>query len=268
MCEIERFYRNLYTKRPVSNPTVFLNNLDHTSLSTDDSLLCEGDLTLIECREALFSMASNKSPGSDGFSNDFYKYFWDEVGILVLNSLNFAYNTHNLSSMQSQAIISLFAKPGKDPLNLNNWRPIALLNTDYKIGAKCIASRLKNVINNLISNEQTGFLKGRYIGENIRLVLDSIEYCKLNNIRGSFIFLDYAKAFDSLDRTFIDHVLSYFKFGNSFRLWIKTLYSNATSCVINNGFQTNFFPIARGVRQGCPLSPYRTFIYYVLKFYV
>ena len=117
-------------------------------------------------------------------------------------------------------------------------------------------SRLKSVLNKLISYNQTGFLKGRYIGTNIRLVLDMINYCNTNNINGSFILLDFEKAFDSLDRKFMDNVLLFFKFGYSFRRWVETFYSNACSCVINNGFHSDFFPVCRGVRQGCPLSPY------------
>ena len=82
-------------------------------------------------------MPSNKSPGTDGFPPDFYKFFWNDIGRLVVNSLNFGFTTSHFSHQQSQAIISLLPKPGKDPLLLKNWRPIALLNTDYKIAAKC-----------------------------------------------------------------------------------------------------------------------------------
>ena len=115
---------------------------------------------------------------------------------------------------------------------------------------------MKHVLCNIISCEQTGFLKGRYIGENVRLVLDMIDYCNYSEEQAALIFLDFEKAFDSIAHSFIDNVLYHFNFGSSFRKWVNVLYSNASSCVINNGNYTNFFPVLRGVRQGCPLSPY------------
>ena len=181
---------------------------------------------------------------------------WDEIGILVVNSFNHAFNLGHISDEQGRACITLIPKPSKDHRFLKNWRPIALLNTDYKIVAKSLANRMKVVLNDLISPEQTGFLKGRFIGENVRLILDLINHCDNQAIPGALLFLDYEKAFDCLDWDFMLKALSFFNFGPVFLNWIKTLYSNISTCVINNGFLTNYFRVSRGVRQGCPLSPY------------
>ena len=254
---IESFYRSLYSRRTLDSPRLLLTSLGNDKRVPDitkESM--EGTLSVYECKNALFSMPSNKSPGCDGLTSEFYKYFWNDIENIVVNALNFAYFNECLSNTQSRAIISLISKPGKDKLYLKNWRPIALLNLDYKIAAKALANRVKPALIDLISTNQTGFIKGRYIGENIRLVLDTIEYCKNNDIGGSLIFLDFEKAFDSLDHIFINNVLTHFNFGSSFRQWVSTLYNNALSCVSNNGYFTDYFPVARGVRQGCPLSPY------------
>ena len=112
------------------------------------------------------------------------------------------------------------------------------------------------MLSDIINNEQTGFIKGRYIGENIRLIYDLIMYCDDNYIPGTLLFIDYEKAFDSLDWSFIKNTLSYFNFGNMLIQWVSVLYSNVSSCVTNNGFISKFFNVSRGVRQGCPLSPY------------
>ena len=74
-----------------------------------------------------------------------------------------------MTDLQKQSIITLLPKSGKDTTILDNWRPISLLNVDYKIATKSISNRIKPVLSSIISPSQTGFIKGRYIGENIRL---------------------------------------------------------------------------------------------------
>ena len=252
------FYKNLHTRDHRVSAASFFDSLslEHVKLSDHECMNCEGYLTLAECTASLFSMSLNKSLGSDGLPVEFYQLFWDDVGQLVINSLNLALDKGYLSDEQGRANITLIPKPDEDGRLLKNWRPIALLNTDYKIATKCIANRMKRYLNKLISCEQTGFMKGRFIGENIRLVLDLINHCSNNNIPGALLFLDYEKAFDKIDRGYIHYCLSFLNFGPGFRNWISTFYNNATSCVTNNGYISEYFKISRGVRQGCPLSPY------------
>ncbi|KAJ8039679.1 hypothetical protein HOLleu_13759 [Holothuria leucospilota] len=254
LSHIRDFYTELYSSH-YSNPDICFSLLpDFQSIVDYD--LCEGPLDITECSSALFSMPNGKSPGSDGFSTDFYKKFWPSIGTFVLNSLNYAFELQMLSCEQRRGIITLIPKPEKDPCYIANYRPIALLNTDYKIAAKAIASRLKKVLSSLIGNTQTGFMSNRFIGENVRFVLDLIDYSNHNNIPGFLFFLDFEKAFDTLEWNFIYATLHYFKFGNNFTTWVRTFYNNTNSCIFNNGFSTGYFPVNRGVRQGCPLSPY------------
>ena len=93
-------------------------------------------------------------------------------------------------------------------------------------------------------------------GENIRLIDYVIRFTKEKNIPGLLLFLDFEKAFDTIEWPFIINSLQYFGFGPSVVNWVKCLYSNIESCFLNNGWTSNFFKIERGVRQGCPLSPY------------
>ena len=96
-------------------------------------------------------------------------------------------------------------------------RPITLLNLDFKIAAKAIAKRLESILPNLIHPDQTGFVKGRYIGENIRLISDIMEYTKLQKIPGILVSLDFRKAFDSIEWPFIMKTLDYFNFGSDIK---------------------------------------------------
>ena len=213
-------------------------------------------LTVDECKKALFSLSLGKTPGSDGLTGDFYRAFWSKIGDLVTASLNQAFYSSTLSAEQGRAVITLIPKPGKDPHMLKNYRPISLLNTDYKICSKALASRIQPILPKIISSNQTGFIKGRFIGENIRLVLDLIDFCSSNFKKGMLFLIDFEKAFDRVDWNFIVKSLEFFNFGEDFIRWTSTLYSNNTGRVLNNGFSCAAFNITRGVRQGCPLSPY------------
>ena len=130
------------------------------------------------------------------------------------------------------------------------------MNTDYKIATKVIANRVKHVITKIIHNSQTGFIKGRYIGENIRLLFEIIDNPEEENKPGLIFFTDFEKAFDSIDHTYIMNCLKHFNFGEDCIKWIQLFYKDAKSCVSNNGYLSDFFPILRGVRQGCLLSTY------------
>ena len=127
---------------------------------------------------------------------------------------------------------------------------------DQPVFAKMLANRLKKCIHNLIHSDQSGFLKGRNIGSNIRLMLDIIDYTDFNDIPGAIVLLDIEKAFDSVNHNFLFQVLNHFNFGDQFISWIKTIYSCRKSYVINNGFLTDPIDMARGIFQGCPISPY------------
>ena len=150
---------------------------------------------------------------------------------------------------------------------MNNWRPLTLLNTDYKIATKAIANRIKKFLPKIINCSQTGFIKGRYIGENIRLIQETIEMLEKENMAGLLFFADFEKAFDSIRHKYIITCLESFNFGTDIIKWVRYFYQGANSCVQNAGFMSNFFSISRGVRHGCPLSPY-LFLFYALKFYL
>ena len=166
-------------------------------------------------------MSNNKSPGSDGFTAEFFKMFLKNIGNFVIRSLNYGYDTGELSNTQKQGIITCIPKEGKPRQYLKNWRPISLLNVVYKIASGCIAKRPKSCIHKLISSDQTGFVPGRYIGENTRLVYDLMQYTEENNIPGILLMIDFEEAFDSVSWNFIDKTLDLFNFGGSFRKWIS-----------------------------------------------
>lgn len=108
----------------------------------------------------------------------------------------------------------------------------------------------------IISSDQTAYVPGRYIGESIRLVEDMLEFSDQNNLEGILFAIDFEKAFDSVEHPFIFATLKKFGFGPDFIRWVSTLFYDAQSCVMNNGYTTGYFPLKRGTRQGDPLSAY------------
>ena len=139
---------------------------------------------------------------------------------------------------------------------IKNWRPISLINVDAKIISKVLAKRLEKVLPVIIHADQDAFVKGRSIFDAVRTIDDMVDYTKRNNLSGFLIAIDFEKAFDTLDFNFLIRTLHKFNFGPSFIHWIRVLYNNVSSCVMNNGFTTAPFMLGRGVRQGDPLSPY------------
>jgi len=187
---------------------------------------------------------------------EFYLAFWPLFGRLSVDSLNYAFEFGELSNSQKQAIITLIEKKGKDKRMIRNWRPISLINVDAKIASKTLAKRLEKVLPEIIHSNQNAFVKGRSIFDAIRTIDDLMEYTKEKDLPGILVAIDFEKAFDTLNLNFLIRTLHKFNFGPSFIQWIRTLYKNVKSCVMNNGFTTGPFTLSRGVRQGDPLSPY------------
>ena len=255
----ETFYKTLYTEKEAATScenetcSLFSSN-NNTKLSQIEKDLCDKALTLKECSESLYELSNNKSPGSDGFTTEFYKFFWTDIKQYIYDSFNYSYQTGQLSLDQSQAVLTLLPKPNKDLRLLKNWRPISLLNTDYKILTKLLSNRLQNVIQTIVSEDQSGYIKNRFIGENVRTIIDLLEYTALKQNPGLMLFLDFEKAFDTVSWKFLFKTLKHFNFGDNFINWISILYNKPLACVSNNGYSTQFFEISRGIRQGCPIS--------------
>ena len=162
-----------------------------------------------------------------------------------------------MSPTQKEGIIICIHKGDKPREYLKkNWRPISLLNVVFKTATSCIAERMKKVLPTLISEDQTGFMANRYIGNNNRLIYDLINYCNTNRSIGLLLCIDFEKAFDPLSWTFMHRVLKAFGFHNDIRRQICVFYNNIKSTVLVNGQPFPWFSIKTGCRQRDPISPY------------
>ena len=158
-----------------------------------------------------------------------------------MDCLNEAYEYGELSTSQKMAIIKLIEKKDKDKMYIANWRPISLINVDVKIASKALAKRLESILPFIIHRNQNAYVKGRSIFDSTRIIDDIMFYTKENDLSGLLVAIDFEKAFDSLDWTFLNKALMAFNFEESFINWVNTFYRNIQSYVTNNGFSSVHF---------------------------
>ena len=143
--------------------------------------------------KSIKAFKNGKTPGTDGLTAEFYKFFWLDIKGHLLASIRFALENGIMSMEQRRSIISLLPKKEKSRIFLKNWRPISLLNVDYEILAKALANRLTKHLPRLINEDQTGYVKQRFIGNNIRIIEDIMIYTKQNNIKGIMLSIENPK---------------------------------------------------------------------------
>ena len=171
------------------------------TLSSEQRDSCKGPLSLTELSNALKSLNLNRSPGLDGLTVEFYLQLWDVLALL-LRVANECFLRGTLPDSMKGSVTRLIFKKRGDMKCLKDWRPISLLNVDYKIFSKVITSRLSKVLSFIIHPDQTCSIPGRSIFSNVTLLRDTLDYIERTNETAIFVSLDQEKAFDRVDRSF------------------------------------------------------------------
>ena len=140
-------------------------------------------------------MKTNKSPGDDGIVSEFYIHFWYLIKEELTNVIKYILLSNTHAPSQQKAMQTLLYKKGERE-GISNWRPISLLNVNYKIVTKILAERLKPLLPKIIHPDQKVYVNGRNITEANQLLQYVIAYSEEKKINSSIIFLDYQKAFD------------------------------------------------------------------------
>ncbi|CAM2106075.1 unnamed protein product [Caretta caretta] len=198
-------------------------------------------------------MPTNKSPGMDGLTVEFYRTFWDILGPDLVTVWAESLQSGVLPLSCRRAVLALLPKKG-DLRDLRNWRPVSLLSTDYKIVAKAISLRLGSVMADVIHPDQTYTVPGRSIFDSLFLVRDLLELRRRDGLSFALLSLDQEKAFDRVDHGYLLSTLQAFGFGPQFVSFLRVLYASAECLVRLNWTLTEPVSFGRGVRQGCPLS--------------
>jgi len=162
-------------------------------------------ITENEAFKALKEFAVAISPGTDGLTTEFLKYFWLELKTLIVGSFNYAFSNGSLSISQRRGIISLILPKNTDKTICENLRPISLLNVDYKILTKVLANRLEKVLPKIINPDQTSCKRTLYWQKNIRLIQDLMFYLEKESSPGVGVFVNLQKAFDTIEWSYSEN---------------------------------------------------------------
>ncbi|PNX82715.1 cysteine-rich receptor-like protein kinase [Trifolium pratense] len=208
-----------------------------------------------EVKLAVWDCDSYKSPGPDGINFGFIKDLWAELRGDVMRFISDFHRNGRLTKGINSTFIALIPKTDS-PQRLSDFRPISLVGSLYKILAKVLANRLRQVIGSVISESQTAFVKNRQILDGILIANEVVDEAR-NFKKDLLLFkVDFEKAYDSVDWGYLDAVMGRMAFPNLWRKWIRECVCTATASVLVNGSPTDEFPLRRGLRQGDPLSPF------------
>ena len=234
----------------------YLNDIEVKNLSAEEGLKLQAELSSHELGRTLQQMKNGTSPGSDGFSVEFYKFFWSDLKNFFIALCNDCWEKGTITRTMNEGRIVFLPKPKKPRELIRSYRPITLLNVHYKIISGTIANRMKVVLNSIIDPNQTAFLKNRFIGDNIRMIYDAIQYMTNEQLSGILLSLDIEAAFDSVSWNFVRKALEKCNFPSNIVRWFNILYVGSFARVIYNGHLSAEIPLSRSCRQGDALSCY------------
>ncbi|KAM4034650.1 uncharacterized protein ACNLHF_021315 [Anomaloglossus baeobatrachus] len=252
------FYRRLYESRLTFSGEEISDNLRDLrlhKLTSDQRLALDEVISLEEMVEAIGALNKGRASGPDGLPIEIYTKYQGEIASALLETVGASFRMGRLPDSFYEATIVLLLKPDKDPLDCGSYRPVSLLNSDYKILTKILATRLNKVISTIIHRDQSGFIPGRSTSDNLRRAQVILQAGAKLDEDWALVSLDAAKAFDSIEWPYLLEVLRAFGFGNNFTRWVKIIYKAPTANIQVCGGVSETFSLGRGTRQGCPLSP-------------
>lgn len=256
---IREFYKQLYTldEQVEANNEVREECFSLIKLTVTDEHNREllKPLSSKEVTTALKQLPTGKAPGIDAIPAEFYQELWEDIEPDVFNFVSETLSQAAIHPDLNVSKIALLPK-SEDRQRIQNFRPISLLNTLYKVVAKVYANRMKPFLHHWILPSQTGFVPNRCILDNIFLAFESIEWTLENKQDLCMLLLDFEKAYDRVSWTFLRETMHKMGFADIWIQQVMALSANASATVIVNGVQSSPFQLQRSVRQGCPLAPY------------
>ncbi|KAL3693139.1 hypothetical protein R1sor_006790 [Riccia sorocarpa] len=256
--EVLRSFTCLYSRQEpdveADHCTRELLSTVQSQLTTEQRLLMDDIPTDRELEDALSLLPYGKSPGIDGMGKEVMSILWPVIGKLYCQAMIEFWQGSPLPHCFKDGLLVLLPKID-DPELLGHWRPITLLNTTYKVLAKVIAMRLALILPALVPVQQQGFIKNRTTQNCILLFALTHEALKRERKHAIFFMLDQEKAYDRLLPEYLWAVMRCLQFPEQVICRIQNLQLEAETRVLVNGDMLPSFPVLRGVRQGCPLSP-------------
>ena len=253
---INDFYTKLYESQKLEKEKIdkYLENFNPNKINEIEKQELNEYINEEEIIIAIKQLNNNKSPGEDGITAEFYKHFEIKLTPILCELYNNILFKNELSETMKMGIITLIYKNKGNIDYLKNWRPITLLNIDYKILTKILTNRIKNIETDIINNLQSAGIKNKSIINNALNLKTIIDYIEEKDDKGILISIDQEKAFDRVEHNYLIKVLQKYNFPENFIKFIKIIIYDIKSKVLVNGSFTKEINIKRSVRQGCPLS--------------
>lgn len=257
---VVQFYQKLFRTANPSNRNInsYLSSCNLTEISHELSSNLDEEFSLTEMDSVIGKLKNNKSPGWDGLTNEFYKVFWGDIREILYQAMSESISSGTLSPSQRIGILTIIPKPkpATELIHIKNWRPITLLNVDYKIFCHVIKNRVLKAIPVIIDNVQSGFQPGKSTTDNLILMTLALEYFNHHEEEeGMIVQVDLEKAFDSVEHNFLYATLEAMGFGNYLIKLIKVAFNGSMSLANVNGHLSSPIYLLRGLHQGSPLSP-------------
>lgn len=220
----------------------------------EDSISLTETIDKGEIKEVIMSSKENSAPGPNGFGASFFKEFWPMIkGDLEAMFLDMGRGELDLKRL-NYGVITLVLKL-KEANTIKQYRPICLLNVEYKCFTKLLTNRLVAVAKKIIGKNQTGFIKGRNILEVVVVLHEVLHELRISKGRGLILKIDFEKAYDRVRWDFLEQVMVGKKFLGKWIGWVMNTIKGGQVCINVNGERSKYFSTFRGLRQGDPLSP-------------
>ncbi|KAG9449628.1 hypothetical protein H6P81_009593 [Aristolochia fimbriata] len=246
------FYSDLYKDDGFARP--FPRNLSFKQLSEHSVAPLIEPFSEEEIETAVKGLPTDRAPGPDGFTASFYKTCWDFLKEDVLLLFQEFHNEGLKAKSMGASLIALVPKK-EGAAQPSDFRPISLISSHYKLISRVLTTRLRRVMSEIISPNQSAFIKGRQILDFALVIHELLHYYRKERKQGTILKIDLEKAFDKVNWAFLDDVMVRMGFPTKWRTWIQGCISSPKFSILINGTPKGYFTSSRGLRQGDPISP-------------
>ncbi|KAJ0568258.1 putative RNA-directed DNA polymerase [Helianthus annuus] len=247
------FFKATFKEKHYNRPNICCYGIKR--LSKENAVFLTDPFKNEEIKRAVFECGADKAPGPDEFNFNFIKRYWNLFELDFYNLLAGFYRKGYIDKRCNSSFITLIPKC-KDPVGMKDYRPISLIGVISKTISMVLANRLKKVIGTIISENQTAFLKGRYILDSPLMVNEIIAWIKKVKRKAFLLKIDFEKAYDNACWGFLLNIMGQMGFPDLWCKWVEGVLKSARSAVLVNGSPTFEFSCSKGIRQGDPLSPF------------
>ncbi|GJT32028.1 RNA-directed DNA polymerase, eukaryota [Tanacetum coccineum] len=241
----------------VVDPSKFPNSYSYCQIDDLERIVSYDDI-----KSVVWDCGTNKSPGPDGFTFEFYRKYWNIIDHDVVAAFTTFFSTCLFPHGCNSSFIALIPKSHEAKM-VKDFRPISLIGSLYKIITKILANRLSFVISDLVSDVQSAFVSNRQILNGPVILNELLSWCKYKHSKALIFKIDFEKAFDSVRWDYLDVVLNNFGFGSKWRGWIQGCLNSAMGSILVNGSPTTEFKFSKGLKQEIDESLTLSHLFYV-----